>query len=565
MEFFNMKGLLTLLFVIFCLQGSAQTKEQKQPNIIWITCEDISPYIGVYGARQVRTPNIDQLAREGVKYTRVYTTAGVCAPSRSAIITGMYQTSIGTHHMRTIGDPKYQPVPSYSAVIPAYVKCFPEYLRKQGYYCTNNEKQDYQFETPVTVWDESSSSASHTNRAVGQPFFAVYNFFVTHESQQFARKDSLLVDPQSLAVPALYPNTDNVRKDLARMYTNIEKMDQQVGELLDRLKKEGEYDNTYIFFFSDHGGVLPWMKREVLERGTHIPFVVRFPKGEFAGGVNNDLISAVDLAPTVLSLAKVKVPAYMQGQAFLGKQKSKQKRNYVYAARDRMDTEYDRVRMVRDTAFRYVYNYMPDKINYQAIEFRLSIPMMNDILKYKEEGKLTPEQMNWFKSKPLEELYHVKSDPYEFKNLGNDILYADKLTELRLALKTWIAEVGDKAEVPEKEMIKQMWNGQDSVPHTEKAIVSVNGKIITLSCVTEGASIGYQLLREGEKVTTEMHEIKTWDFGSVYGNRNGTKVPAPQTWKVYNGEKIQMQKGDRLIVNSMRIGYKPAVTKFEME
>jgi arylsulfatase A-like enzyme len=560
-----MKRVFTFLFVVFCLQGFAQSKRSKQPNIIWITCEDISPYIGIYGASQVRTPNIDQLAREGVKYTRVYTTAGVCAPSRSAIITGMYQTSIGTHHMRTIGDPKYQPVPSYSAVIPAYVKCFPEFLRKQGYYCTNNEKQDYQFETPVTVWDESSSAASHSNRGEGQPFFAVYNFFVTHESQQFARKDSLLVDPTFIEVPPLYPNTDNARKDLARMYTNIERMDQQVGELLDRLKKEGEYENTYIFFFSDHGGVLPWMKREILERGTHIPFLLKFPDGEHAGTVNDNLISAVDLAPTVLSLAKVKVPTYMQGQAFLGKQKSKQKRNYVFAARDRMDTEYDRVRMVRDTAFRYVYNFMPEKMNYQSIEFRLGIPMMNDILKYKDEGKLTTAQMNWFKTKPLEELYHVKSDPYEFKNLGTDILFADKLNELRAELKRWITEVGDMAEVPEKDMIKQMWNGQDSVPHTEKAMVAVRGKSITLSCNTEGASIGYQLLKQGEKDVIEMHEIKTWDFGLVYGNRNGTKVPAPKTWKVYNGEKIQMQKGDRLIVSTMRIGYKPATTKFEME
>jgi len=221
--------------------------------------------------------------------------------------------------------------------------------------------------------------------------------------------------------------------------------------------------------------------------------------------------------------------------------------------------------MVRDTAFRYVYNYMPDKINYQAIEFRLSIPMMNDILKYKEEGKLTTEQMNWFKTKPLEELYHVKSDPFEFKNLGNDILYADKLNELRLALKTWIAEVGDMAEMPEKEMIKQMWNGQDSVPQTEKVTVTVRGKNVTLSCNTEGASIGYQLLRQGEKTGVEMYEIKTWDFGLVYGNRNGMKVAAPPSWKVYNGEKIKLKKGDSLIVNTMRIGYKPAVIKFEME
>ena len=157
-----------LLFLLSCLlsySAMGQSGPGEQPNIIWIVCEDTSPYLGAYGNELVKTPNIDQLAKEGVRYTNAYTTAGVCAPSRSTIITGMYHTSIGTQHMRTSGNAKFQPVPLYAAVIPPYVKCFPEYLRMAGYYCTNNEKQDYQFVPPVTVWDENSPAASWRNRA----------------------------------------------------------------------------------------------------------------------------------------------------------------------------------------------------------------------------------------------------------------------------------------------------------------------------------------------------------------------------------------------------------------
>ncbi len=197
-------------FLLFAYCGVFGQKEK--PNILWITCEDISPFISAYGDKVVKTPNIDQLAKEGVRYTKVYTTAGVCAPSRSSIITGMYQTSIGTQHMRTMGiDPKYMPpgVPSYSAVIPDYVKCFPEYLRKAGYYTTNNEKQDYQFEAPVTVWDENGPAASYRNRPPGKPFFSIFNFFITHESQIFSRKDSLLVDEKASNHPSILSGYEN--------------------------------------------------------------------------------------------------------------------------------------------------------------------------------------------------------------------------------------------------------------------------------------------------------------------------------------------------------------------
>ncbi|MBS1599949.1 MAG: sulfatase [Bacteroidetes bacterium] len=551
-----LRFIFRISFLFLFVSANAQ---QQKPNIIWIVCEDISPFVSAYGETEIKTPNIDQLAKEGVRYNYVYTTAGVCAPSRSSIITGMYQTSIGTMHMRTIGDPKYQPVPSYSAVIPEYVKCFPEYLRKAGYYCTNNEKQDYQFIPPVTVWDENGPAASFRNRPKQKPFFSVFNLAITHESMLWLRKDSFLVDPEKLSVPPIYPNTITAKQAKARLFTNIELMDKQVGEIIQMLKHDGLYDNTIIFFYSDHGGSLPWMKREVLERGVHIPFVIRFPGKKNAGTVNNDLISSVDFAPSILSLAGIPIPAYMQGQAFLGAQKSKTPRKYVFAGRDRMDTEYDRVRMVRDGRYRYLYNYMPEKKYYQDIEFRLSIPLMKEILQYRDEKKLDAVQASWFKTKPVEELYDVEKDPYEIHNLVFDPLYADKLKELRSAFQEWNKLVGDMAATPEAQMIKKMWNGSDSVPLTATPTIEKVKGGVKILCDTKGASIGYRIVKKDGPISKETHVIQSWDFGILYGvSKNGNQVGVAPAWNVYGGETIPLTATDTLKVNAMRIGYKAA-------
>ena len=553
------------IFLCFALISVSETKaQQKGPNILWITCEDISPYIGAYGDKLVKTPNIDQLAKEGIRYMKAYTTAGVCAPSRSAIITGMYQTSIGTHHMRTNGVAKYQPVPPYSAVIPDYVKCFPEYLRKAGYYCTNNEKQDYQFTAPVTVWDENGPAASFRNRPGNTPFFAVFNFMITHESQLFMRRDSLRVNTDSASVPPIYPDTKTVRQDMARLFTNIEIMDNQVGELIQMLKNDGLYDKTIIFFYSDHGGALPWMKREVLERGTHIPLIIRFPGGKNGGTSNNELISAIDFAPTVLSLAGIRIPSHLQGQAFLGAQKAKENRKYVFAGRDRMDTEYDRVRMVRDPQFRYLYNYMPEKPYYQNIEFRLDVPMMKEILKLKEEGKLNHDQMTWFERKPAEELYDVNNDPFELHNLANDSNYKAKLVELRSALQTWTKKYGDMGSLPEKDMIKKWWNGNDEPPATAAPeIIKSNGGV-KIRCATKGASVGYRIGKPEAMNKAVEHTIQTWDASIIIMKsvREGDKVKGVPAWQIYGGELIKLRRGDTLLVSAMRIGYKPATASF---
>jgi N-sulfoglucosamine sulfohydrolase len=558
--------LIYLFLPWFLSIQSFHTSAQSKPNIIWIVCEDISPYLGCYGSPIVKTPNIDQLAKEGIRYTHVYTTAGVCAPSRSSIITGMYQTSIGTQHMRTLNGAagaKYSPVADYSAVIPEYVKCFPEYLRMSNYYCTNNEKQDYQFIPPVTVWDENGPAASWRNKPAGKPFFSVFNFFITHESQLFMRNnESLLVDTIKIDVPPIYPDTKVVRHDMARLFSNIERMDAEVGELIQMLKDDNLYDNTYIFFYSDHGGALPWMKREVLERGIHIPFIVRFPHAKDAGTVNDEMISSVDFGPSVLSLAGIMIPSYMQGVAFLGRQKSKAPRKYVYAGRDRMDTEYDRVRAVRDKGYEYLYNYEPGKTYYQNIEFRLSIPMMKEILQLRDEGKLDSVQMAWFKTKPQEELYDIENDPNELHNLASDPKYKGKLTELRDAFKEWVKKVGDLGNIPEKEMIARWWNGKNELPLTDTPSLTKMSNGVRITCNTKGASIGYRIVRPVNH-NNEMHTVRSWDFETIFNSKlNGQQVAAQPVWRVYKGEAIQLDATDTLKVNALRIGYKVATLDY---
>ena len=541
--------------------------KNQRPNIVWIVCEDISPYIGAYGYKGVKTPNIDKLAREGEVYTHAYATAGVCAPARSAIITGMYQTAIGTMHMRTLNEDNLSnsPLPGYSAVIPPYVKCFPEYLRKHGYYTTNNEKQDYQFIPPVTVWDENSAAASWRNRAPGQSFFSIMNLAITHEMNLFTReKEPFTVDIAQVAVPRYYNKTETATKAMARQLTNIERMDSQVGEVIARLKEDGLYEDSWIFFYSDHGGALPWMKRELLERGTHIPFIVKYPKGANAGTTNNNLVSGVDLAPTVLSIAEVPIPGYMQGQAFLGKSKSASPRKYVHAARDRMSTAYDRVRAVSDGRYRYIYNYMPDAPRYQDNAFRKSIPLMKEILELKEKGALNPLMKTWFDTKSVEELYDTQTDPDEFKNLAADPKFADKLQEMRAAFHTWTSTTNDMGGIPEREMLTNWWNGRPEPPKTSTPVIVPTQTGIKLYCDTDGASIGFQI-RAGSMKSKLNHQRFSFDFDAMAGRsgKNGDDFSSEMPWIIYDPEQPpHLSKGDTLVVKARRIGYAEAVLKY---
>ena len=490
-----MRYLCWLLILVSAATARAQLP--RRPNVLWITCEDMSANLPSYGDPTVKTPTIDRLVGEGVRYTRMFSTAGVCAPSRSAIISGMHANSIGTNHMRTnTASLKRADIPKYDAVPPPNVKCFTEYLRAAGYFCTNNAKTDYQFGNPATAWDENSPKAHWRNRSdQSQPFFSVFNLMVTHESQIWVRADQpLRVDPAKVKVPPYYPDTPLIRRDLARYYDNIVVMDSLAGGILGQLEADGLLDNTIVMFYSDHGAGLPWYKRELYERGTHVPFVVRFPGKQRAGTTDTDLHSFVDLAPTMLSLTGVPIPKHLQGQAFLGDRREKP-RQVVFGARDRMDEHYDMVRTVRDGRYRYVRNFMPDKPHYQDIAYRKQMPLMQEILRLRDAGQLTGVPARWFQTKPVEELYDLQADPHELTNLAGQPGQGARLKQMRHALADWMTDVGDKGALPEREMVALMYNGNEQ-PQTAAPTVRP-GDAVTLNCPTEGASIAYQL--DGEE------------------------------------------------------------------
>jgi arylsulfatase A-like enzyme len=497
---------LTLSGLLLLLAGCKNSPSADEPeipgfrpNILWITCEDIGPALGCYGDPAASTPNIDRLADEGVMYTRAFSVAGVCAPGRHALITGMYPTSTGGHNMRTINH-DLEGLPYYDVVLPPGVRCFSELLRQSGYYCTNNQKTDYQFQPPVTAWDECDLDAHWRKRPPGTPFFAVFNFLTTHESRIWMQQgEPLLVDEATVPIPPYFPDHPVVRRDVARKYSNITEMDRQVGIILDQLKEDGLLDSTVIFFYSDNGGMLPREKRELYDTGLKIPLLIRFPRKAGAGKINDELVSFVDFAPTVLSLAGVRIPDYMQGQAFLGKQKAQEPRKFIFGARDRMDTEYDMVRAVRTKKYKYLKNYYPDKPFVQDIEYRKQIPMMSVLYEYDRLNKFNDEQGLWWrKTKPEEELYDLEADPWEFKNLADSQAYQVILDEMRLALEEWQEKFGDKGFIPENELIREMWGG-DEKPVTEPVSFYRENGMLVLYSPTPGASVAYRFPDQSDK------------------------------------------------------------------
>ncbi|MBL4559352.1 MAG: sulfatase [Labilibaculum sp.] len=571
----KMLSLLALLAVSVNLFGNTQKGKTTKPNILWLICEDISPYLSFYGDSTAKTPNLDQLAKESLVFTNCFTTVGVCAPSRATLITGMYPTSVGTHHMRTAidamgwGRRKYRRVNSkkavdikkdtigeYATVLPEYVKCFSEYLRAEGYYCTNNYKTDYNFAAPVTAWDENSTDASWEDCPEEKPFFSVFTDLITHESQMWTRRRyPMTVNPDSVPVPPYFPDDSIIRNDIARHYSNIEVLDERIGKKIQALKDQGLYDNTIIFFFSDNGGPLPRGKRETLETGLHVPFTVRFPKGVNAGKVE-ELVSFVDFAPTVLSLAGIKPPKHLQGQVFLGEFRSLNTRSYVYGSGDRFDEYTDKIRVVRDKRYLYIRNYYPELPRYKDVGYRKKMPMMKQLLKLRNEGKLSDNTALWFQTnKPKEELYDCIADPGNLNNLIEDSHYAEKVNELRSALDNWIVEVGDMGSIPEATMIEQMWPGNIQ-PQTAQTDISISNKEISLSCSTKGSSIAYILsdrmirpdLDSGWQLYFEPIELEKTKYLYVMANRIGyadSKVSETLLLKIGQKIKIGSQLKDK--------------------
>jgi uncharacterized sulfatase len=434
------------LFLLFTLSATAADR----PNILWLSAEDINAHMGCFGDDKAITPQIDQLAKEGVRFTNAYTAAGVCAPCRSTIITGMYQTTIGTHHMRC------------KARLPAQIRAFPAYLREAGYYCSNNSKTDYQFSAPKDTWDNSSSKAHWRKRKADQPFFAVFNFTGCHESgiaseskykkvTQKLRPDQRQ-DPAALTLPPYYPDTPVTREDWKRNYELITALDDWVGQHIADLKEAGLYEDTIIMFWTDHGVGLPRAKRWLYDSGTRVPFVLRTPGETNPGSIDDQLISSVDFAPTVLNLAGLPIPEHIQGRAFLGP-KLTAARHYIYGARDRMDERYDIIRSVRDKRFRYIRNYESFKPYYQYMNTSEKGATMRELRRVHAEGKLPAEAALFMAdSKPAEELYELSADPHEVRNLAANPAHKATLEKMRAVHLQWVTDTRDIGLLPESEI-----------------------------------------------------------------------------------------------------------------
>ncbi|SES64211.1 Arylsulfatase A [Draconibacterium orientale] len=453
---FNKVKVSFILTLFVVLSGLTMSAQHQRPNILWITSEDNSPFLGCYGDAFATTPTLDKLASEGFRYTNAYANCPVCAPARNTIITGVYAASNGNEQMRST-------YPKSKLVIP-----YSELLRKAGYYCTNNVKTDYNFAGDYkAMWDECSPTAHWKNSPEGKPFFAIFNLLTTHESQIFPyiSDAELRHKPEDVVLPPYHPDTKEMRHDWAQYYDKIEDMDAQVGSLLKELEESGLAENTIVFYYADHGGVLARSKRYLFETGTWVPFIVRIPEqykkyfpAEKPGDTVDRNVSFVDLAPTLLSLIGEEKPDYMQGNAFLGNAVEPEPR-YVHLTRGRMDERIDMSRAVLDKKYRYIRNYMPFRIYMQHLAYLFNARSAQSWENYYQAGRCNELQSIAFQPKPVEELYDTENDPNELYNLADDPEYKDVLERMRKENIRWMKHIRDVALIPETEYAKRAGDG----------------------------------------------------------------------------------------------------------
>ncbi len=436
--------------------GQSALANQERPNFLWLTCEDISPYLGCYGCEEAKTPHLDRLAAEGIRYTRAYACAPVCAVARSALLTGMYSSTIGTHHMRS------------HVLLPECIPAYPKVFREAGYYCTNNSKKDYNspFNNDPDLWDESSVKAHYKNRTPGQPFFAVFNFTVTHESQLDEKKIHAYVkredipptprnEPASIQLPPYHPDLPEIRQDWARLHDLISLMDRMVGEKLAELEASGEAENTIVFFYSDHGGQLARSKRFIYNVGTQVPFIVRIPKKwqHLApvppGNATDRRVNFVDLPKTVISMAGLPVPESMQGTIFLGLDAEPPQRT-VHFFRDRMAERPDFSRAVTDGRWYFIRNFMPHRPRGRDSRYGFNVQAnWRAWERHYDTGRCDPIQSQFFLPKPPVEFFDTQHDSWHVTNLAAHPEYQEHRKRLEKDLEDWMVQTRDLGLVPE--------------------------------------------------------------------------------------------------------------------
>jgi N-sulfoglucosamine sulfohydrolase len=433
-----------------------------KPNILWIIAEDMGPELGCYGTPQVRSPQIDRLAAEGVRYTKAFTVTGVCSTSRSSFMTGMYCFSIGAHNHRSHRKDGFR--------LPEGVAVLTDHFRRAGYFTANirklakpaddaaffkgTGKTDWNFSYDGQPFDGADWDALKGN----QPFFAQINFPETHRGRDWDaahKKIQTPADPSKVVIPPYYPDHPIVRENWAQYLNAVMALDRKVGYIRQRLAEDGLAENTIIVFFGDHGRAMMRGKQWPYESGLRVPLIVYYPKAIAApaqiqpGTLDDRLIMAIDWSATALWMAGIPAPPKMQGRTFLGPDAIT--RDFAFGGRDRGDETVDRIRTVRDARYRYIRNYYPERPFLQLNRYKESmyptIPLMRIL---HERGALTPAQAFLMQpTRPKEELYDLQNDPYEINNLAESADHAATLTRLRDELTKWVEDIDDQGRIPE--------------------------------------------------------------------------------------------------------------------
>ena len=439
------KYFLAVVLSLHCACAYAESR----PNVLWIYLEDVSGWLSCYGETLIETPNFDRLAARGIRFDRFYTPAGVCSATRSATIVGAMQTSFGIHNHRS-GRPDFRGQTMGAAFddirLPAGVEPLPVLMKKAGYFTFNQSgKDDYNFKwSAENFYSPNSKTNLWRNRKDGQPFFGQ----VQLRGGKLGKRAKAVIDPSTVPVPPYYPDIPEVREEIAHHYDCLLKTDQEIGDLLDQLEKDGLTDSTYIFCFSDHGYKLHRHKQFLYEGGIRMPLLVAGP-GIKSGQVRDDLVSGIDIAPASLAAAGLSIPSFMEGRDFLAKEYAP--REYLVAARDRCDYSIEKIRAIVTPRFKYLRNYLTDRPFMQP-SYKDPWPVSIRFREMMANNEMNETQLIFFgPEKPPEELYDLENDPHEIHNLAEDSAFQKELEEHRTMLKDWIAETGDQGQATESD------------------------------------------------------------------------------------------------------------------
>ncbi len=538
------KYLVVLVFFQLGYVSTIKGQQQNRPNIVWIVSEDNSKhYLKLFDEHGAETPNIEKLADHGILFSRAFSNTPVCSAARSTLITSSYGPRLATHYHR-----KIKKVP-----MPEGVEMFPAYLRRAGYYTTNNAKEDYNVVKANNVWDESSSKATWRNREGNQPFFHVQNIGTTHESRlHFTEEEMKLgtkTDMASMFVQPNHPQTELFKYSNARYHDKIKQMDAELGAVVAELKKDGLLNSTFIFYYGDHGGVLPGSKGYINEMGVHVPLVVHIPN-EYrhlapveVGSKNDAFVSFVDFGATVLNLAGIKTPKGMDGEPFLGKgvvEKDLQQRNETFSYADRFDEKYDMVRAVRKGKFKYTRNYQPFNFDGLMNNYRykqLGYQQWHDLY---ETNKLNPGQARFFQPKQPEELYDLEADPYETINLAKKAEYQNVLKELRTNLNRRVSKMPDLSFYPEFFLINNAFDNPVAFGQKHKKDIERYIEISNLML------LGFDKAKT--KLARALHSSDPWERYWALINCSAFGMEAQE----FAEQAAEMAIHDRELINKVR-------------